>query len=72
MSFFNFRMDPTNLRKQLELEDFAGERLNYINRNCKILAEINGKYSNEQQRLFEILCTGMKFDNPLEQRFVIF
>jgi len=62
-------MNPSNINKQVELEDVAGERLRFINRKCKQLSAMNDGLLNAQRRAYELMCSGVKFDDPLEQRF---
>lgn len=62
-------MEPSNVNKQVELEDVAGERLRFINRKCRQMAAINNEFVDAQRRAYELMCSGVKFDDPLEQRF---
>ena len=62
-------MNPSNINKQVELEDIAGERLRFINRKCKQMGAMNDELLNAQRRAYELMCSGVKFDDPLEQRF---
>ncbi|KAL7043076.1 hypothetical protein ACKWTF_001382 [Chironomus riparius] len=61
-------MNPSNINKQVELEDIAGERLRFINRKCKQMGAMNDELLDTQRRAYELMCSGVKFDDPLEQR----
>lgn len=64
-------MEPSNIDKQLELEQVAGERLTYINRKCEQMTAVVERLDMTQKRIFDLTCDGLKFDDMNEQRFVV-
>ncbi|KAG5675091.1 hypothetical protein PVAND_005023 [Polypedilum vanderplanki] len=61
-------LDPSNVNKQIAVEEVANEKQKFINRKCQQMLAINDKLDATQQRIYELTCNGLKFDNDEEQR----
>jgi hypothetical protein len=64
------RLDPSNIDKQVEVENLANRKLHYVNRKCKEMGMMSSMDAT-QQRIYELTCSGLKFQSDNEQRFVI-